>query len=117
MPADFGEISGYHRRLALRCQARAQAARDRGNLAEAEYQFSLASRYIQAAQEQKIAMRQEPGRSTANQSPRCWSPPPPSPPFAVRCLMTVLRGVKRVVAAMCRFMPKRSAGPGGLSLR
>ncbi|MGA2834237.1 MAG: hypothetical protein ABSE55_14300 [Terracidiphilus sp.] len=60
MPADFGDITAYHREEAARHFALAQAARERESFGEADYHASMAVRWYEAAQEQKIEMRQEP---------------------------------------------------------
>ena len=67
MPVDFGDITAYHHEEAARHYALAQAARDRGSLAEAEFQAGLAARWDEAAQEQKIGMSHTPSRRMAKQ--------------------------------------------------
>ncbi len=74
MPANFGEIAGYHSLIAARYAALAQAAREQGDIATANYHAGQAARYVQAAQEQRIAMRQAPGRSIEQEKPRRWFP-------------------------------------------
>jgi hypothetical protein len=69
MPADFGDITAFHHEEAARHYALAQAARDRGCLADAEFQTGLAARWEEAAQEQKIGMRQAPSRRMAKHRP------------------------------------------------
>jgi hypothetical protein len=108
MPVDFGEITAYHKEEAARHYALAQAARDRGSLAEAEFQASLAARWDEVAQEQKIGMRQEPSRRMANQRPIRRFPEPQPMPFAVVCLLAVVRGFKRIAEAIHPSMTKRS---------
>jgi hypothetical protein len=117
MPANFGEIATYHQQEAARHYALAQAARDRGSLAEAEYQAGLAARWEEAAQEQKIGMRQAPSRRRSKQGPHC--PPQPTPPMslAVACLLAVERSVKRIAAAIRHSIIKRSTPVDGLTLR
>jgi hypothetical protein len=117
MPADFGDITAFHHEEADRHYALAQAARDRGSFAEAEFQAGLAARWDEVAQEQKIGMRQQPTRTSTRRKPNCRPPQPPPMPFAVVCLLAVVRGVKRIVAAIRQFVVKQSAPVGGLPLR
>ncbi len=119
MPSDFGDIAAHHREEAARYHALERAARERGCQAEAEYLATLAARYIEAAQEQNSAMRQEPGPSAANQSPRRWPPEPVEqrPPFTAVCLLAASRGAEGLATAIRRFLPKRNAPLQGLSLR
>jgi hypothetical protein len=116
MPVDFGEITAYHHEEAARHRALAKAARDRGCPADAEYQAGLAARWDEAAQEQKIGMRQAPTRRVAKQRPQRPQPPPPIP-LAVVCLLTVERCVKRIAAAIRHSIVKRSTPFNGLQLR
>jgi hypothetical protein len=117
MPANFGEIATYHQQEAARHYALAQAARDRGSLAEAEYQAGLAARWDEVAQEQKIGMMQAPSRSRSMQGPHSPPQPPPPMPLAVACLLAVERGVKRITAAIRQAITKRHAPVHGLTLR
>ncbi len=74
MPTDFGEIARYNQRIATRLFLRAHIERNSGKNSEAEYHAQLAARYLQAAQEQWIAMRQEPGHSVIEvKKPRPWA--------------------------------------------
>jgi hypothetical protein len=116
MPVDFGDIAAYHNEEAARHYALAKAARDRGSIAEAEYQASLAARWEEAAKEQKIGMRQAPSRRMANQRPNCPPPQPPPMPLAVVCLLAVVHGFKHIAAAIRHSMAKRSAPFNGLQL-
>ncbi|MGD0294007.1 MAG: hypothetical protein ABSB30_09150 [Terracidiphilus sp.] len=116
MPADFGEIAAYHQEEAARHYALAQAARDRGCPAEADYQAGVAARWDEVAREQKIGMRQTPSRRMANQRPKRRPPEPPPMPLAAVCLLAVVRGVKLITAVIRQFMVKRSAPFNGLSL-
>jgi hypothetical protein len=117
MPANFGEIATYHQEEAARHYALAQAARDRGSLAEAEYQDGLAARWEEAAQEQKIGMRQAPSRRRSRQGPHGLPQQPPPMSLAVVCLLAVERGAKRIAAAIRQSIIKRSAPFNGLTLR
>jgi hypothetical protein len=114
MPANFGEIATYHHEEAARHYALAQAARDRGCLAEAEYQTGLAARWDEAAQEQEIGKIQMPSRRIAKQRPHY---PPPPMPLAVTCLLAVERCVKRIAVAIHHSIIKRSAPIDELPLR
>ena len=116
MPADFGDITAFHRQEAARHYALAQAARDRGSLAEAEYQAGMAARWDEVAQEQKIEMRQKPGPSIANQAPNRRPPEPQRISFAAACVLAVLRGAERIITAIRQPMSGRSAPFHGLSL-
>jgi hypothetical protein len=119
MPTDFGDIAAHHRKEAARYHALERAARELGSRAEAEYLATLAARHIEAAQEQKSAMRQGISSSAANQSPRRWPPEPVEqrPPFAALCVLAALRGAERLATAIRQALPKRSARLQGLSLR
>jgi hypothetical protein len=117
MPANFGEIATYHQEEAARHYALAQAARDRGCLAEAEYQAGLAARWDEAAQEQKIGKMQAPSRSRSKQGPH-WPPQPPPPmPLAVVCLLSVERYVKRIADVIRQSIIKRHTPIHGLTHR
>ena len=117
MPANFGEIATYHQKEAARHYALAQAARDRGCLAEAEYQAGLAARWDEAAQEQKMGMRQAPSRRMAKQRSHCLPPAPPPMSLAVTCLLAVERCVKRIAVAIRQSIIRRSAPINELPLR
>ena len=116
MPADFGDITAFHHEEADRHYALAQAARDRGCLAEAEYQTGLAARWDEAAQEQEIGKIQMPSRRMTSQRPHYPLTPTPMP-LAVACLLAVERYVKRIALAIHHSIIKRSAPFVGLSLR
>ena len=73
MPTNFGEIAHYNKRIAARFYLLAQTERNCGKHSEADYHAQLALRYLQAAQEQWIAMRQEPGRSVEVKKPHPWA--------------------------------------------
>jgi hypothetical protein len=116
MPANFAEIATYHKLEAARHYALAQAARDRGCLADAEYQAGLAARWDEAAQEQNIGMMQAPSRRRP--MPGLYCPPQPPPmPFTVACLLAAERGVKRIAAAIHQSLFKRHAPIHGLTIR
>jgi len=115
MPANFGEIATYHQQEAARHYALAQAARDRGSIADAEYEDGLAARWEEAAQEQKIGMMQAPSRRRSKQGP--LAPPQPPTPLTVACLLAVKHCVKRIAAAIRQSLIKRHAPVHGLTLR
>jgi hypothetical protein len=112
MPADFGDITAFHHEEAARHYALAQAARDQGCIAEAEFQAGLAARWDEAAQEQKIGMRQTPSRRSAY----CRPLQPPPIPRAIACMLAVVRGVQHIAAAIRQLVAKRSDPINGLSL-
>ena len=117
MPANFGDFTAFHHEEADRHYALAQAARDRGSFAEADFQAGLAARWDEVAQEQTIGMRHEPTRTSARRKPNCRPPQPPPMPFAVVCLLAVVRRVKSIAAAIRQFVTKRSTPIGELPLR
>ncbi|MGA2350037.1 MAG: hypothetical protein ABSF70_06370 [Terracidiphilus sp.] len=117
MPSDFGEIAGYHSRIALRYQVLAQAARANGNLSEADYNAALAARYIQAANEQMQAMRDQPGRPMAQQRANRQFPGQQSTSPGSSSLSAILHGTGQLVASIRKVMPKRSDPFYGLTLR
>lgn len=115
MPADFGDITAYHREEAARHYALAQAARECESYGEAEYHTSMAIRWYEVAREQKTAMR-EPVRHVAYQSSN-YRPTEPlieqRAPFAAG----FLSAAKRMVQAIRQFLPGRTAPIEGLSIR
>jgi hypothetical protein len=117
MPADFGDITAFHHEEAARHYALAQAARERGSFAEAEFQTGLGARWDEAAQEQNSVMRQTPSRHSSKQMPYRRPPQPPPMPFAAVGLPAVVRGVKRIAAAIRQFVVKRSIPVDGFPLR
>lgn len=76
MPANFGEIASYHHRMAERYLALAKTARDAGDFYAADYNQQLAARYVEAAEEQKSVMSQQPGRAPAPVAPQPWTQQP-----------------------------------------
>ena len=114
MPADFGDITAYHREEAARHYALAQAARERESHGEAEYHTTMAIRWYETAREQKTAMR-EPVRHIAHQKSNYRPSEPliePRAPFA-----GFLAAVSRMVQAIGQALPRRTAPIEGLSLR
>jgi len=75
MPANFLEIADCHRRLAAQQMALAHAARDRGDFSTAEFFRQQAARYIEAAEEQRIAMSHAPGQAAVRPLARSWTEP------------------------------------------
>jgi hypothetical protein len=116
MPANFGEISGYHSLIAARHAALAEAAREQGDLTTASYHAGQAERYVQAAHEQKLAMRYAPGQPNEEKRPRGRPPEPPPVPLGVSTLLAVLRGAGHAAQAIRHSLSGRGAPPGGLSL-
>jgi hypothetical protein len=116
MPANFDEIADYHNSMAARYAARARAARDRGDITTACYYAELIAPHLQAAQEQRVAMRQTPGRPMENQTPRRWPPEPPPVSLAASGLLAVLRGAGHVAAAIRQSISRRNPPFNGLSL-
>jgi hypothetical protein len=133
MPANFGEIGNYHTRLAAQYLALAQAAREAGDHNTAEYNHQLAARYVEAAQEQKTVMMQQPGHAANHQAPRPWAPKPnPAPnrapksapqaapkrtPLAVACFSALRRGAGSVATALQQSLLSGSAPFQSLSLQ
>lgn len=118
VPSDFGDITAYHREEADRHYALAQAARECGNLGEAEYQAGLAARWDEVAREQKVEMLLDPARSLTDQKPNLGSLEPRRRiSLANVCLLALLRGVQRIAAAIRQFQHRRTAPIEGLSLR
>ena len=117
MPANLGDITTYHLEEAARHHALAQAARAQGCFAEAEYQEGLAARWEEAAQEQKIGVQQHPTRRMSTQRPIYPAPKTTSKPFSVICWLAVVRGLKRIAAALHPSMVKPRTPLGGLSPR
>jgi len=109
MPANFGEIADYHRQEAARLFACAQAARERESYNEAEYLAGMAARHAEAAQEQKMEMREEPCPSIAQPRTTLWPPEPPSPPFAAVCWLAMVHAVGKLAAAIRQFLSRRNA--------
>lgn len=117
MPINFGDIAGHHKRIAARHFRLAQAARDCGNHPEAKYHAELAVRYVQAAEEQGIAMRQAPGRFIEEKRPgRLFKAPERVSPAPAR-LLAILRGAGYLAAVILQSISGRSASSQGLSLR
>jgi hypothetical protein len=132
MPANFGEIANYHQRLAAQHLALAKAARDAGDINTAEYNHQLAARYVEAAEEQRMAMSVAPGQQAAYQTPcrlatetNCATtrapklaskPSPKRIPIAVTCLSALCRGAGSVAASLQQSLTKANASLQGLAL-
>jgi len=141
MPANFGEIANYHSRLAAQHLELARKARDAGDLNLAEYNHQLAARYVEAAQEQAMAMSQEPGRIAVRQAPRPWAQetkpaskrsaavatkaapqPVPQPaakrtPLAAVCFSAIRRGAGSFANALQQSLSSANDSLQGLSLQ
>jgi len=116
LPTNFGDIAHHHRRIAARYRQLAVAARNCGRFWEADYHEQLAARYVQAAQEQKVAMRQEPGAPAAERKLRPWTlirEPNPAAP-AGWASVQILAG--QLVRSIRRSTSRRNVPAGGLSL-
>jgi hypothetical protein len=100
MPTDFGDIVDYHREESFRYLILAKAARERGELAEAEYLAGQSARYLEVVRQQKIGMRLEPGKPASKQMPRRCTLKPGWGPSAAARVPAVLRGVKYIVATI-----------------
>jgi len=116
MPVDFADVTAYHLEEAARHYALAQAARNRGCPADAEFQTGQAARWEEAAREQKIGMMQQPARPSTKRRPN-FPPPAPPMPHAFVWLLAVVRAVKRIAAAFGPAVVKQSAPSGDSSLR
>ena len=74
----------------------------------------LAARHAEAAQEQKMGMRQEPCPSIAQPRPVGWSLEPP-PPLAAVCWLAILHAAGNLAAAIRQLLSRRSARPNAHS--
>jgi hypothetical protein len=99
MPANIGDITSYHLEEAARHRALAQAARDRGCLAEAAYQDGMAARWEEAARQQVTIMQPLP-RRTVTPRPIYSTPKTTYKPFSVVCWLAAVRGLKRISALL-----------------
>jgi hypothetical protein len=106
MPADFGDITSYHREEAARHHALAKAARDRGCLAEADYQAGLAARWEEVALQQVTTMRKTPVRRIAK--PRQIFPASKTPPKPVSVVSwsALVRGLQYIAEVLSPTMDK-----------
>lgn len=115
MPADFGDITAYHREEAARHYALAQDARERESYNEAEYHTSMAIRWYEVAKEQRTAM-QEPVRQRAAYQRSNYQYG--EPVMQQRAKSAGFRSaVKRMVQAIGQALPRRTVPIEGLSLR
>ncbi|MGD0801400.1 MAG: hypothetical protein ABR906_08800 [Terracidiphilus sp.] len=113
MPTDLGIIANYHLKEADRFADLAQAAREDGDLLQAEYLEGQAARYTETAQEQKKGFWPEPARPIVTQRSVRRTPKPQSTSLAA-----ALRScAERIFAAVCRSTPKKKAPFHGLTLR
>jgi hypothetical protein len=116
LPTNFGDIAHHHRRIAARYRQLALIARSCGRIWEADYLEQLAARYFQAAQEQKAAMRHEPGALVENRKLRPWTliPEPGQPASTGWAAIRRLPG--RLAGSIRRFISRRSVPIQGVSL-
>jgi len=84
----------------------AKAARDRGCLADADYQAGLAARWEEVARQQVTTMRKTPARRIAK--PRQIFPAAKTlpEPFSVVCRLAVVRGLQHIAAVLSPTMVK-----------
>ena len=92
----------HHEQQAVRHRALAGAARQRGSMAEADYQTELALRHIHAAQLEEA---------------RHWPLVAPTPSVASVCMRAFQRCVGRVALQIRALLPARSSTVDGLSQR
>jgi hypothetical protein len=116
LPIDFGDIVHYNKRIAARHYLRAQIARDCGKCSEADYHAQLAARYIEAAREQKVAMRHEPGSAVENRKLRPWTTLPEPAPAAATGWSAFRRLARQLAAAFRQSTSRRSISIHNLSL-
>jgi hypothetical protein len=118
MPADFGDITAYHREEAARHFALAQAARDRDSFSEAEYHAGMAARWYEASQEQEIAMREpEPVVRHIPYRKSNYRAPEPLMQQRASFIAGFLSAFKRMAHAIRQALPGHTAPIEGLSLR
>jgi hypothetical protein len=116
MPADFGDITAYHREEAARHFALAQAARDRDSFSEAEYHAGMAARWYETSQEQEVAMREPAVRHIAYK-PSNYRAPEPVPSRPASFVGALLSVIKRMAQAILQPLAKSSSPTEGLSIR
>jgi hypothetical protein len=116
LPINFGEIADYNKRIAARHYLRAQIARDCGKCSEADYHTQLAVRYIEAAREQKVAMRQEPGSAVENRKLRPWTTLPEPASAAATGWAALGRLARQLATAFRQSISRRSVSIHSLSL-
>ncbi|MGA3011767.1 MAG: hypothetical protein ABSD72_16030 [Terracidiphilus sp.] len=118
MPADFGDITAYHREEAARHFALAQAARDRDSLGEAEYHAGMAARWYEASQEQEIAMREpEPVVRHIAYRKSNYRAPEPLPPRPASFPAALLSAFKRMVQAIVQSLTGHDVPTAGMPIR
>ncbi len=117
MPADFGDISAYHREEAARHFALAKTARDRESFGEADYHSSMAARWYEASQEQEIAMQQEPAVRHIAYRKSNYRPPEPPKPRRASFIVAFLSAIKRMTQTIRQGRAEGADSIEGLSLR
>jgi hypothetical protein len=100
MPANFGDITTYHLEEAARHHALAEAARDRGCFADADFQAGMAARWEEVARQQVTSMRQPPARHMANPRQIFPAPKMQSKQFSVVCWLALVRGLQYITAML-----------------
>jgi hypothetical protein len=116
LPTNFGDIARYNQRIATRFYLQALIERNCGKNCEAEYHAQLAVRYLEAAQEQTIAMTRPPGYTTEDRRPRPWTLEPSSTPLAANCWTAVRRFSGKMASAIRQSISRREIPFQGLSL-
>jgi hypothetical protein len=116
LPTNFGEIARYNKRIAARFYLQAKIERDSGKYCEADYHAQLAVRYLQAAQEQWIAMCQEPSHSIKAPKPRPWTLKPQRTPLLTTGRLALQRITGQFVTAVRQSISRRDDSLQGLSL-
>ena len=106
MPAQYGEITGYHHREVVRHEALAQEACKWGNMREAEYQLRLAATHRNTVLEQEQVIGLEP--PTVSGRPRIEQ----KLPLAIRGALAVLAGAEKIAKAL-RSTPQAMPEPSG----
>jgi hypothetical protein len=116
LPVNFGDIAHYHKRIAARYYLLAQIERSCGKHCEADYHAQLAVRYVQAAQEQKIAMTRTPGRFVEIKKRRPWALLPGRNAPASICWIAVQRLYGKLATSIRESKSRRDVPIQSLSL-
>jgi hypothetical protein len=116
VPTNFGEIAHYNKRIAARFYLQAKIERDCGRDSEADYHAQMAARYLQAAQEQRIAMSQEPGRLVEVKRPRPWTVKSQRTPLLTTGRLALQRITGQFATAVRQSVSRRDDSLQSLSL-
>jgi hypothetical protein len=116
LPTNFGDIAHYHKRIAARYYLLAQIERSCGKNCEADYHAQLAVRYVEAAQEQKIAMTRTPGRFVEIKKRRPWALLPGHGAAASARWLAVQRLAGKLATSIRQSIARRNAPLQSLSL-